>query len=428
MLYRHKPCARKEKSRQIRPARRTFVLRFQSARHPSSILAVGCLLTAFFLQTNWLRANPEAISPIPFNKTETIFREKENASTGNTGRVFLLTKGEGDRIIRGFDANKNDFLRIHGYGLTNGSAVRSLLKQDGEDAVLHFANGESVRILATSSSGIPDTCLQLELDRASLIETFKDDFNTFSWDSEGFQPEKYKKGTWRTNYGWGAPSAQASRSLGGEQQVYTDPGFRGPRGVPFGIDPFHLAGGVLEIWGEIAPKEMLPYIWERKYTSGLITSKSSFSQLYGVFEIRAKLPKGQGFFPAFWLLPEDRSWPPEIDVFEMLGHDTKTFYATVHSKATGEHIGLTSTIVTPDLSADFHQYAVSWQADEVRWYFDGVEVARTPTPKDMHKPMYVLANLAIGSNWPGYPDASTKFPGVLSIDWIRAYKVKPAGK
>src|SRR5262249_18631606 len=154
------------------------------------------------------------------------------------------------------------------------------------------------------------------------------------------------------------------------------------------------------------------------------TSKYSFSQLYGVFEIRAKLPKGKGFFPAFWLLPADSSWPPEIDILELLGHDTATYYGTSHTSETGEHTAVTNKIPQPDLSADFHQFALSWEKDELHWYLDGVEVARVPTPKDMHKPMYMLANLAIGSGWPGYPDASTVFPGVLAIDWIRAYQPK----
>ena len=138
--------------------------------------------------------------------------------------------------------------------------------------------------------------------------------------------------------------------------------------------------------------------------------------------MRARLPKGRGFWPAFWLLPADSTWPPELDVFEVLGHETTKLYTAAHSKAGGEHTATGGDMPVPDLSAEFHQYAVEWRKDEVRWYFDGVEIERTATPADMHKPMYLLANLAIGAGWPGQPDSTTQFPGVYAIDWIRAYR------
>jgi len=141
--------------------------------------------------------------------------------------------------------------------------------------------------------------------------------------------------------------------------------------------------------------------------------------------MRARMPGGRGLWPAFWLLPVDRSWPPEIDVLEILGNDPTTLHTNAHSKASGKHTDAPSVIRLPDTSAGFHSYAVDWEADEIRWYFDGVEVARVPTPPDMHKPMYMLVNLAVGGHWPGSPDASTSFPAVLAIDWIRAYRREP---
>ena len=70
----------------------------------------------------------------------------------------------------------------------------------------------------------------------------------------------------------------------------------------------------------------------------------------------------------------------------------------------------------------FHIFAASWDPQEIIWYVDGREVRRQPTPPDMNKPMYLLANLAVGGHWPGAPDASTSFPARMSIDYIRAYK------
>jgi beta-glucanase (GH16 family) len=143
-------------------------------------------------------------------------------------------------------------------------------------------------------------------------------------------------------------------------------------------------------------------------------------------EMRARIPKGKGLWPAFWLLPVDKTWPPEIDVMEVLGQNTMEFHATVHSRDNGNHREVSSTIPTPDLSEDFHIYAVKWTADEIIWYFDGRPVASAPTPADMHKPMYLLVNLALGG-WAQSPDSSTVFPAEFRINWIRVFQAPRRG-
>ena len=158
------------------------------------------------------------------------------------------------------------------------------------------------------------------------------------------------------------------------------------------------------------------------YSSGQINSYSSFSQLYGYFEMSAKLPAGQGLWPAFWLLPADTSWPPEIDIMEVLGHDPTTLYTTVHYNGRGgRHMSTGTSTTVADMSADFHTYGVDWQADYITWYFDGQQVFKTATPAGLNEPMYILANLAVGGNWPGSPNATTPFPAEYQIDYIRVY-------
>jgi beta-glucanase (GH16 family) len=132
--------------------------------------------------------------------------------------------------------------------------------------------------------------------------------------------------------------------------------------------------------------------------------------------MRAELPQGKGLWPAFWMLPKDDSWPPEIDVVESIG-DPSRVYMAAHSKY-GKSDGAEARI-TPNI---FHTFAVSWDRGDLIWYIDGSEAGRMATPDDMHKPMYMLANLAVGGNWPGSPDASTRFPAKLMIDYIRAYR------
>jgi|HubBroStandDraft_6_1064221.scaffolds.fasta_scaffold02064_2 beta-glucanase (GH16 family) len=262
------------------------------------------------------------------------------------------------------------------------------------------------------------------LNRAELIETFDDEFSDFRWYAEGAIYGKPGGGIWRTNFGYAGVQDRNSRNLpsNGEQQIYVDRGFRGTAAAPLGLDPFRINDGVLEITADRTPDRVKPYIWNYEYTSGLITSRDTFSQRYGVFEVRARVPKGRGLWSCIWLLPAAGGWPPEIDILEILGDRPTTLVTTWHSAASGEHtMGPVATEI-PDASADFHTYAIDWDADQIRWYFDGFEVAHAQTPADMHVPMYLLMNLAVGGNWPGSPDTNTQFPAALSIDWIRAYQ------
>lgn len=76
-------------------------------------------------------------------------------------------------------------------------------------------------------------------------------------------------------------------------------------------------------------------------------------------------------------------------------------------------------LVTADLSDNFHVYGVTWTKDSLVWSLDDQIIFSTPTPPDMHKPMYLLVNLAVGGSWPGSPDASTHLPANLLVDWIQ---------
>ena len=99
----------------------------------------------------------------------------------------------------------------------------------------------------------------------------------------------------------------------GEQQIYVDPRYAG-RGRPLGLDPFRVQNGVLSIVASRTPPELKAVLFNNPYVSGILTTQESFSQKYGYFEIRAKIPLGIGVWPAFWMLANDGGWPPEIDV------------------------------------------------------------------------------------------------------------------
>jgi beta-glucanase (GH16 family) len=158
------------------------------------------------------------------------------------------------------------------------------------------------------------------------------------------------------------------------------------------------------------------------YTSGIIQSRDKFAQLFGYFEMRARLPKGSGLWSSFWMLPQSHNWPPEIDIMENLGHEPTTIYMTNHwTDSAGTNPFHTSYVTGPDYSLDYHTYAVLWAPGQIIWYIDGIESART-TQHVASEPMYLLANLAVGGDWPGNPDANTSFPSFYDIDYIHVYQ------
>jgi len=237
------------------------------------------------------------------------------------------------------------------------------------------------------------------MDLSHFQLTFADEFDSFDWSPDGSHG-------WRTTLDWGNRTLPPNN----EAQYYSD--------ASVGVDPFYLHDGVLDITATAGSNPLgLPY------NSGVITTQGSFSQLYGYFEMRAQLPAGAGLWPAFWLLPADHSWPPELDVFEVLGSDPTTAFVGVHSVATGEHTTAGAAVATADLSEGFHTFGVNWEPDVVQWYIDGVEVAEVPTPADMHQPMYLIANLGVGGegSWPGVADPSA-FPATMSINYIHVYQ------
>lgn len=170
---------------------------------------------------------------------------------------------------------------------------------------------------------------------------------------------------------------------------------------------------------------------EYNYTSGSVISRDLFFQKYGMFEIRAKLPKGKGIWSAFWLAPNDPVWPPEIDVFEMLGHDTRKIYMSNHwkcenpIKATASCFYQSEYTISdlnlPDFSSEYHTFAIIWEPGLIRWIIDGNERSRsTLFVPDI--PMYLYLNTAVGGNWPGNPDSTTVFPQYYYIDYVRVYE------
>lgn len=167
-----------------------------------------------------------------------------------------------------------------------------------------------------------------------------------------------------------------------------------------------------------------------RYTSGMISSggrqgeiPAGFTFTYGYMEARVRIPAGRGLWPAFWTLPADYSWPPEIDVMEILGHRPKVqemHYHYLDGRGRLRQPG--HAWKGPDFSAGWHTFGVDWQPTALVWYVDGVERWRfTDDSAIIATAQYLVLNLAVGGDWPGPPDASTPFPSTLLVDYVRVW-------
>jgi beta-glucanase (GH16 family) len=175
----------------------------------------------------------------------------------------------------------------------------------------------------------------------------------------------------------------------------------------------------------------------RDYTSARLHTRKKFSQAYGRFEARIKLPYGQGIWPAFWLLGSDMDkvdWPDcgEIDIMENVGHERSAVHGTIHGPGYNGPGGISATYQLPGkrrFSDEFHVFAVEWEPNEIRFYVDKTLYA-TRTSADLpagkkwvfDHPFFVLLNLAVGGDWPGSPDKSTVFPQTMLVDYVRVYR------
>ncbi|MCP1561108.1 UNVERIFIED_ORG: beta-glucanase (GH16 family) [Methylobacterium sp. SuP10 SLI 274] len=331
--------------------------------------------------------------------------------------TILVAKGSGSDVIYSFDV-RQDIVQLNDYADLNSFAkLKSQMSQVGADVVIKLGS-ETLTLRDVSVSSLKAENFSLPVDMSKFAQTFGDEFNAFNW-YNSLTPTATPTGVWRTEFGFGGVGSQTSRTMNGGEQVYLDAAWDA-----VGLNPFSVDNGVLTITAKKTPEQYKPMLWNENYVSGVMTTKMSFAQQYGYFEIRAELPAGQGYWPAFWLMPTDNSWPPELDVFEVLGKDPNTIYATAHSAQTGKRVEAQSIITSVDTSKGFHTYGVNWQADKITWYIDGNQVAQTATPADMHKPMYMIANLAMGGSWGGATDATTPAVGRMNIDYIRAYAAK----
>ena len=175
----------------------------------------------------------------------------------------------------------------------------------------------------------------------------------------------------------------------------------------------------------------------RNYTSARLLTRNKFTQTYGRFEARIQVPHGQGIWPAFWMLGNDiktAGWPNcgEIDIMENIGKEPSIVHGTLHGPGYSGPNGITASYALPGsrkFSNNYHTFAIEWEPDVIRFYVDG-HLYKTRTPADLpagkawvfNHPFFLILNVAVGGDFPGTPEATTIFPQLMKIDYVRVYQ------
>lgn len=246
------------------------------------------------------------------------------------------------------------------------------------------------------------------------------------WDllwSDEFEGDSLNPDIWEHQTGRGSPVGWGNNEL----QFYTSR----PENT-------QVSNGTLKI---IALKESYQ---GAGYTSARIRTKGKRDWKYSRIEVRARMPKGQGIWPAIWMMPTDDvygTWAAsgEIDIVELVGHEPDTIHGTIHYGAgwpNNQHSGMAYRLPAGKFSDAFHVFTLEWEEGEIRWYVDGELYVRQnswhtngryndtpyPFPAPFDQRFHMLINLAVGGNWPKPPDETTVFPQTLEVDYVRVYQ------
>jgi beta-glucanase (GH16 family) len=257
-----------------------------------------------------------------------------------------------------------------------------------------------------------------------LVWTY--DASAQNWDlvwSDEFEGDSLDASKWSYQYGTGAAEGLVGWG-NNELQYYTDR-----------PDNIFVSDGKLHI---IAQQESYR---NRNYTSARIRTILKGDWTYGRFEIRARLPEGQGLWPAIWMMPTDNvygGWAAsgEIDIMELLGHEPDVVHGTLHYGGTwpsNVHSGAAFHLPEGKFSDGFHTFTLEWRENQMRWFVDGTlyQIQRSwyseghDFPAPFNQMFHMILNVAVGGNWPGSPDQSTVFPQEMIVDYVRVFQQAP---
>ena len=282
-----------------------------------------------------------------------------------------------------------------------------------------------------------DRCRTIEtpdpasLASVSLHRTFHDDFDVHPLVGERWAPHYAGGAAWPEARYWGGDGSDFKRktSYNGEQQIYVDPRYGGRATTPLGLDPFKVRDGILSIVASRTPPALKAVLFNNEYISGILTTQSKFSQKYGYFEIRAKIPVGTGVWPAFWMLADDGGWPPEIDVHgrpraaARRPRDDDALADSGHQPRRTLRVRLQRCRTQRPLSTIT---VCCGSADRIIYFIDRQPVSEIKVPVGFDDPMYMIVNLAMGSKTfegVGFVDGESPNMVAFEIDRISAYQI-----
>lgn len=239
--------------------------------------------------------------------------------------------------------------------------------------------------------------------------TFDDEFNTLDAGTAGAGKP------WEYGWDW-SPNGTTDSSLSSWQG--------NPADLPADANAYSVNNGVLSMKIMNTPSDVSPgSVGNAPFLGAQLNTKNEFSQTYGYFEARMQAPSGPGITSAFWAVPQDGSWPPELDMPE--------FDQASDLVNWGVHSGPQNTLQNPyqfgqpNISAGMHVYAVDWEPGGITFFEDGQKVATATTPADMTKPMVLILDAMADApgSWNGTPDATQNKS--LNVDYVRAYDSNP---
>jgi beta-glucanase (GH16 family) len=190
--------------------------------------------------------------------------------------------------------------------------------------------------------------------------------------------------------------------------------------------------------GKLVIEAIKEKVGGKEYSSARILTKGKKEFMFGRIDMRAKLPFGKGIWPALWMLGsniDQIKWPAcgEIDIMEYLGHDTKTTYGTIHWGDQGATVskntqGVYKLTGSKSFADEFHVYSMDWEKDKLSILVDDKVIFTTTAaklganPYPFNAPFFFIFNVAVGGNWPGYPDVTTTFPQRMEVDYVRVFQ------
>ncbi|MFM7400924.1 MAG: family 16 glycosylhydrolase [Bacteroidota bacterium] len=370
----------------------------------------------------------DPVDPLPEITIFDVTQERDSVAV-TTFRFFVNVSKPSDKIIKVSYATESTGIAVAGIDFIAASGVLSIpagetlayidvsvpgknVYEADEDFYLVLSSPENAVITDNKATGIIKSNKSLQqTDPTGYTTPSSYPGYTLKWNDE-FNGTSIDQNNWGYDLGasgWGNNELQNYTSLNANS---------------------YIANGSLVIEAIKGPNG--------NYTSARMITKGKRTFQYGRIAIRAKLPKGQGIWPALWMLGtniDNVGWPAcgEIDIMEYLGHQTSTVHGTAHWGAQGSTSSQSSSsrfdLTSGNFYEKFHVFSIIWEANRIRWYMDDqlFHTVTTTTTNGaanwrFNQEFFFIFNIAVGGNWPGYPDATTQFPQKMFVDYVRVFQ------